>query len=53
MGLVSFELRLMKSSSLLGVSEANGMISESEEIKKVLGAIVSKLRNKVKAKSQK
>lgn len=44
-------LRLMKNSAMLDSEESDPMISESEEIKKVLGAIVSKLRNKSKSKN--
>lgn len=41
-------IRLIQGSNISGLKTLDGLIAEAEEIKKVLGAIVSKLRKKVK-----
>ncbi len=44
-------LRILRESEIVEAKRIQNIIDESEEIKKVLGAIVSKLRNKSKVKN--
>jgi len=46
-------LRLISARNLLNPEISAGLLSESEELMKVLGSIVSKVRNKSKGKIQK
>ena len=47
----SFWLRLIKASYLLKAERMDEIIAESEELKKILGAIASKSRGKTKSKA--
>jgi four helix bundle protein len=46
----SFWLRLIKASNLLKAERIDEIIAESEELKKILGAIASKSRGKAKSR---
>lgn len=46
-------LRLIKESKMVKPERLDEILGETEEVKKVLGAIVSKVRSNLKVKSQK